>query len=458
MDQRGGKMTEKYEIDKETAIKLNKELAQKQDIKQKLEKDKEKNNLQNVYDVFKKWLGIREIDTNRIDIVLATAISNKLEGTPIWLFLVGASGDWKTTLVESLDDLPNVELIDQLTKNTLASGKQNAEDLGETLQNNSTIMIILDLASLTSTNREEKNQIWGQFRTLYDGDIYKRTGSGVNKAYTGCHVTIIACTTESIRDEILIHAQLGTRELMYDTGADPVDNNFKMDKAWENENYEKQMKKEMRDAVRNFVNWHPVKKDIEIPEDIKDFLKKEANRLSVLRAGGAVDRTYRELINPITPEVPSRLIKQLKRIYICLKSLDDNYSDKKTKQIISHIINSSGEKVRQMILDILIQNPEEEFKIADIQDKLKIGRNSVKTQLEQLWNLGVVHKKTIEERIGGYFTHDYESGREIRKGGRIEIVSYYSYNSMNKLYVVTPNVNNNTTIQHSIYNRGVNDG
>ena len=71
-----------------------------------------------------------------------------------------------------------------------------------------------------------------------------------------------------------------------------------------------------------------------------------------------MDRIYRELINPIAPEVPSRLIKQLKRIYISLKSLDDNYTDEKAKQIISHIITSSGDNVRQMVINLLAANPD----------------------------------------------------------------------------------------------------
>lgn len=414
---------ETLEITKETALELNALLPQNKTPREIVEEEKNKSTLQDVYNTTKKWLGIKEIDTNRIDITLAAAISNQIKGTPIWLFLVGASGDWKTTLVNALEWLPNAIKIDQLTKNTLASGKPNVKDLGSELQNNSTILLFLDLASLTSANKEEKNAIWGQFRTLYDGDIYKLTGSGVEKAYENCHVTIIACTTEAIRDEILIHAHLGTRELMYDTCADPIDNNLKMDRAWENEQYEEQMRDELSEVVRNFMKWHPVKKDIQITSKIKDFLKKEAERLPILRAGGAVDHTYRELINPVSPEVPTRLIKQLKRIYICLKSLDENYPDEKAKQIITHIINSSGDKVRQMVLNLLQTQFNRSFRIKDVQFELRLGRNSVKSQLEQLWNLGVLDKEVRDERVGGYW--DSVTG-EV-KGGYFEEVAYYKY-------------------------------
>ena len=73
-------------------------------------------------------------DYNRIDIILATALSNQLPGTPIWLFIVGNSGDWKSAFTCSIEGMPHVIKIDQITKNTLASGKQGVEDLGMQLQ------------------------------------------------------------------------------------------------------------------------------------------------------------------------------------------------------------------------------------------------------------------------------------------------------------------------------------
>jgi predicted DNA-binding transcriptional regulator len=416
-------MGDKHEITKEEAIKLNKQMNKSA---KDIVKDAANVTLQDVYTTIKKWLGIKELDTNRIDAILATVISNQMEGTPIWLFVVGASGDWKTTFVSTLEGINNTIKIDQLTSNTLATGMKDEQDLGGILQNSSHILLFLDLASLTSAHRDEKNAIWGQFRSLYDGNIYKRTGSGVNKAYENCHCTIIACSTGAIRDETLIHAQLGSRELLYDTEADPIDNHFKMRKAWENENYEEEMKKEFREIVTNFIRNHPLK-EIEIPEDIYDYLCNEADRIAILRAGGAIDKAHRELINPIEPEVPTRAIKQFKRLYKSLKSLDENYPDEKAKQIITHIVNSSGNKVRQMVLSLLENQFDKKWKISEVQHELKLGRNSVKAQLEQLWNLGVLFKDVVEERIGGYFCQDYD-GSEHVKGGRIEEIAYYQFN------------------------------
>ena len=347
------------------------------------------------------------------------------------MLIVGNSGDWKSAFIKSLEGIDNCIKIDRITKNTLATGMKDECDLGTHLQNSSHILLFPDMASMTSMHKEDKNEIWGQFRTLYDGDIFKRTGSGVTKEYENCHVTMIACTTQAIRDEILVHAQLGTRELMYDTEADAVDDKYKMEGAWKNEKYEEEMIREMQSCVYDFLKFNKIK-DIKIPDDIKKFLFKEASRLKILRASANVDRTNKELINPVYPEVPTRLIKQFKRIYISLKSLDENYPDEKVKEIITRIVDSSGDKVRQKIIKFLKNKKNFEFKIVDIHKKLKIGKSSIKRQLEILWNLDIVTKDIREERIGGYSFFDKDDGHVETRGGFMKEILYYRYNDKAK--------------------------
>jgi len=379
-----------------------------------------KYSLQGVYSIFEKWLFIQ--DTNRIDVLLATVLSNQKIGTPLWIFPVGPSGDTKSEIVMSLGVLENVIIIDQITKNTLASGKPNTADLGSILQNNSTIIIIPDLAALTSLHKDEKKQIWAQFRNLYDGFINKRTGSGVVKVYDNCNVTLIACSTPIIRDEYHINQQLGTRELLYDTAPDPNCTENKMDKSWDNENYETEMREELKEVISGFFRYHRLK-DIKIPKKVKDFIFLEANRLSILRASGQIDYKYNELIGEVHTEIPTRAIKQFKRLYVALKSLDENYSDKKAMAIIKHVVNSSGDVIRQKIMNIFRKNRDDWFTIADLQKRLKLGRTKVKIELETLWNIDWLEKKIKVEQIGGGVSYDY--GHETIKGGKWQEVAYY---------------------------------
>jgi hypothetical protein len=409
---------------REDAIKENLKFpSTKEAWEQGMEQERERTryrSLQDVYTILKKWLYIQ--DEKRIDVLLATAISNQIPGTPLWIFFVGNSGDTKSELISALTVLPNTIKVDMLTPNTLASGRKDAKDLGGELRDSSKILIFPDLAALTSLNKDAKREIWSQWRNLYDGFINKRTGSGVNKAYENCHVTVIAGATQAIRDEYHIHQQLGTRELLYDTESEAKHNRDKMKAAWKNENYERQMREEIRNALFGFWCNHKYKEK-EIPPEIEEFLYKEADRLALLRASAMTDWKYNELTNDAYPEVPTRLIKQFKRLFISLKNLDDNYPDERAKEIITHIVNSSGSKVRQKIIDVFKQDLEKEWTISKLQEVLRIGRSSLKTELEILWNLGSITKEIKKENWGGYVTEEY--GHEIIRGGRWEEVAYY---------------------------------
>jgi hypothetical protein len=127
----------------------------------------------------------------------------------------------------------------------------------------------------------------------------------------------------------------------------------------------------------------------------------------------------------VVPEVPTRLFKQFKKIYIGLKNLDPEYSDEKCKEIISHIVNSSGNKVRQLVLEFLNKsNPLDKwFKITEVQFGTRLSRGVIKQQLETLWNMNVIQKQVIEEMIGSHVVNT-EYGEQTR-GGRLEEVSYY---------------------------------
>jgi len=379
--------------------------------------------LEDVHTAFRKWLFID--DTDRLDLALAVAINYKKPGTPLWMFFIAPSGDWKSELIRSFIGLPDVIVLDQITKNTLASGLKDTSDLGAVLQNKDTRLIFPDLACLLSCNKDDKRQILGQFRELYDGYINKRTGSGVVRKYEGCHVTLIAGATPVIRNEILLHQQIGTRELMYDRDTEILQNEDKMEMAWENEEHEEEMREELKRVVYNFCLFHMPNK-IRIPNAIKEFIKDEARRLAILRATGDIDWRYAELKGPITPETPTRLMKQLKRIYITLKSLDPGYPDKTAKQIISDVVDGSGSKIRQKILDVCnrLNNREKWLSIPDLQLETDLGRKIVKAECEQLTYLHELEKRIYLMHIGGADVPNYEGRIAWSRGFDKEVDQY----------------------------------
>lgn len=401
-------------------------------VKDIVETAMQNSSLDCVHKVFQKYYHIA--NTNNIDVVLATVISYAMKGDPIWLIFFGASGDLKSSIVTCFEKESFCIKLDNLTPNTLASGKIDAPDLGHDLQQSSHLLIIPDLATLVSKNQDQKNEIWGQLRTLYDGYINKKTGSGVNKEYENCHVTLVACATNIICDEILIHAQLGTRDFMFDTGSDVSSIDDKVERAYLNVGKEQEIRDEIQKVIHDFLIYHPIKEH-PISEPMKKFLKEKSKELSILRASGSVDRNSRELLNVVVPEVPTRLIKQFKKLYFALKSLDVDYPDEKCKDIISHVVSSSGNRIRSRVLSIL-KDKRDWCNIQDLHLKTKLSRSVVKQQLEVLWNIGILEKKIEIERVGGRIVHNYTTGEEYEVGGKVEEVSYYRIEGADEIDVI----------------------
>lgn len=372
-----------------------------------------------------KWLFLPR--THYIDVVLASVMSNRYkDGSPLFTFIVSPSGDAKSTIVKALENLPGfkVKRLDRITKNTFATGMTNkmkggkqvkVHDLGDDLKDTSTILLIPDLACMTSLRSEDKKEIWGTFRTLYDGDITKDTGTGVHTMYTNCHVTIIACSTTVLKSEILIHQHLGSRELIYEIPTNPKHNKEKMDKSRKNFKKRAEMKKDIQYLIQSFLAGKKFRDDIEIPDHIFELIENASEKLAMLRAHAPADyhSPYGELIEDVSPEVPVRLCEQLQLLYYSLHSLDDEYPDEKFVQIMERIVYSSSHSTRYKLYNYFEKHKSSILSVGDLHAIFKVGRKVISSQCEALVNIGVLKKDVREENVFG----------------KTVDVSYYEWNS-----------------------------
>lgn len=349
--------------------------------------------LKDVHDVYRKWFHLW--DTNRLDVVLAVALSRKMEGTALWLILVSRSGDMKSEQVTALDDdNESAKLVHRLTDKTLVNGfkdKKEFPDLAPLL--NDKILLIPDMAEILQLHPNIKAQVWAQLRDLYDGYAGLQTGMGTDVQYRDLRVTLIAASTPAIDEQILIHQSLGTREFIY-RPKEVVDVNDLMHKAWFNEDYEKHMRLETKAVVQNFVKRRQVRQ-VPIPEEVRDRIMRLARYLAVMRASAPTDSYSGDLRGFVYPEQPSRILKQLKRLYVCLKLLDDDYPDDRAIEIVREVVESSVDRVRQKVLAYLVKTKFQES-TSQVSEALKIGKKAAKTELNILWYLGLIKRQAEE--------------------------------------------------------------
>lgn len=115
----------------------------------------------------------------------------------------------------------------------------------------------------------EKGELWGQLRDLYDGCAGKISGQGSRARYEDLKVTLIAGSTPAIDGQILVHQDLGTRELVYRTSGNKNKEKV-MQKCFENEEQEKSIKETLRVWTSQFLK----NRQVERTEISEDTLKK----------------------------------------------------------------------------------------------------------------------------------------------------------------------------------------
>lgn len=346
--------------------------------------------LVDLHQIYKNLLYIE--DTKRIDIVLATALSRKLDGIPIWLILVGSSGDMKSVQLNALRNLDGIYYLHKITSKTLVNGhldKKKHPDLAPRLKDK--IVVIRDMASLLKLPPVEKGEVWGQLRDLYDGFAGTASGQGLDIKYEDLKVTLLAASTHAIDGQILVHQDLGTRELIYRTKGS---NNKKkvMEKCLDNEETEAAITEELARWTCGFLNNLEPKRDTILP-GILDTIKQIALYITYMRATAELDQYTNEVRTDVYPEEPTRVVKQLKRLYICLLSLAKDYPEWRALDILWDVARSSAFPMRVKLLDFLIKNKDGEFTTSQISREIHIGKSTSKRELSVLWNMKIVNKR-----------------------------------------------------------------
>ena len=365
--------------------------------------DSEQFSLEMLHLAYKNELYIE--DTDRIDVVLAVALSAKLDGIPLWLIVVGPSGDMKSVQINALEGLPNKEILHNLTSKTLVNGhadKKKYPDLAPQLDKK--IVLIPDMAQILQLPPSEKGELWGQLRDLYDGYAGKNSGMGSTAKYSGLKTTLIAGSTPVIDSQILIHQGLGTRELIYRTNGSKNKEKV-MQKCFDNEQNEREITDRIRFATTMFLKRNIINTGAK--QEILDQIMVMAKYTAYMRTTAEFDQYTNELRNTAYPEEPTRIAKQLKRLYICLKNLDKNYPDETALRILWHVAKSCAFPLRLQVFEFLSQN-KGDFSTSQLSELLSIGKSTAKRECCLLENLGIIkcrrQETSFPDRFYEYWT------------------------------------------------------
>jgi hypothetical protein len=364
--------------------------------------------LHDVHNIFKKWLFLDS--TDGIDVLLATLISTRLEGPPVWLFLVGPPGSAKTELISSLSDLnEDIYATSTVTPHSLISGFSEKGSKGDPSlipKLNGKTLVIKDFTAIMGQKDQEKEEIFSILRDAYDGTCGKMFGNGVERNYIS-RFTVIAAVTPMIYDLGYRHAQLGERFLKFSLADNLVhpDEYEIISRAIDNTDRETKMRKEIKDVVREYVN-RSLKGTVlpTIPPELKDriiWLGKFGARMR-----GTVSRdSYRNDIMTSRPtaEVGSRLGIQLAKLCRSVAMLHkrEEVNDEDYLIVKKVMLDTVMQRTEDMLRTLHLQHEKGPISTADL---ARMTRYPVATVLRLLQDL---HVLDIVVRSGSSYKHKW---------------------------------------------------
>jgi hypothetical protein len=271
--------------------------------------------LDDVHAVFRKWLGAT-YDLDVLNVVLAVAASERLDGDPPWLLVISGSGDAKTETVAALEGAGGLVISTIASEGALlsASSKQTrAKDAtGGLLRQlgDRGLLVIKDVTSILSANSNTRAQVLAALREVYDGKWVRNVGvdGGRTLRWEGRLVVIGAVTTAWDAAHAVISA-MGDRFLL--VRADSTQHRqAKSRQARKNIGQETAMRAELAAVVGLLLDGIDPAHAPDLPEAHWADLEAVADLVALART--AVETDYRgDPIEAHAPEVPTRLVKQL---------------------------------------------------------------------------------------------------------------------------------------------------
>lgn len=269
-----------------------------------------------VFKVYSKWLKLDEPDV--LKVLFGTCFANRLDGEPVWMFLVAPPGGMKSELLMSLKEHPSIYSTTSLTPHTLVSGAYAADGKDPSLLPllDGKILSIKDFTTILTMHYSMRDEIFGIFRDVYDGSTGKNFGTGVRREYN-VKFGILAGVTNKIEAYGAMHQSLGERFLKFRASEDKRESEEdKIRRALGNTNREVAMRTELCEvAARHLDREMPAELPV-LSNSVTERLIALARYTAILRGVVERDRFDKTVLYRPSYEVGTRLAKQLSKLGI----------------------------------------------------------------------------------------------------------------------------------------------
>ena len=345
--------------------------------------------------VYRRWLG-DTFDLIALDAVLAAAAVDKLDGDPVWLLVVSGSGNAKTETVGSLIGA-GAHVTSTITSEgallSATSRKEQAKDAtGGLLRKigDRGVLVIKDVTSILSMNRDTRASVLAALREVYDGRWERNVGTDGGKSllWTG-RITLIGAVTTAYDTAHAVIASMGDRFALV-----RVDSNLgRMSagrQALRNVGHEIEMRAELAEAAGSVLAGVDPSR-AELTEQDMTLLLGAADLVTLART--AVERDYRgEVLEAHQPEAPTRFAKMLGQLVRGTLAVGGSHDQ--ALVVAMRVAGDSVPPLRLLVLGDLLSYPDSTT--TDVTKRLQRPRTTVDRTLQELHLLGLVRIDEVE--------------------------------------------------------------
>lgn len=365
--------------------------------------------LQEVNAAYTKWIQLE--NTDPISIMFGTCFANRIDGDPVWMFLLAPPGGSKTVLLRTLAKSRYIESVSSLTPSALISGMrpQNGIDPSLLGKIDGKILVVKDFTSILASNPNKRDEIFGILRDAYDGYAEKIFGTGLKKSFEA-NFGILAGVTAAIDSYASVSASLGERFLRFklDSWSRGHDNEvIRIQKAMENIDHENRIKEELCDIAKRYLEKSLPERSPEIsPKNIQKIVDM-AKFVAQLR-GVVLKNAYTlELSAMPIQEIGTRLAKELSKLGKGIAvHLNKDFVDDECIRILKKVAVDTCPAIPMSIFKFIYSSvvvSGHSISQSEIVEKTKFSQATISRWMSDLILLGAVIKTQGEKRIKTYY-------------------------------------------------------
>jgi ribosomal protein L37AE/L43A len=374
--------------------------------------------VEQVYDVFKKWLHLPPASLSVVDVVFGTVFASKFQGEPLWMFIVAPPGGTKTEPIMALSGGPGIVTLSSLTPATLVSGMNlGGADPSLLPQLDGRVLVIKDFTNVLTLNPLAREEIFGTLRDAYDGEYAKVFGNGVVRRYRS-RFGMIAAVTPVIEHYIDDHVTLGERFLRWENNIDD-DIRYRREfikRANANSGVEDKMRKELGELARKVISKKiDPKNQPTIPTSQMTVIEDLAQIVAILRGAVRRDRYSKEITHKPFLELGTRLSKQFLKVAIGIASFHGNeIVTEHELEIIRHVAKSTIPARTVQVFSTLMGD-RHGLSATDVAKVIGLPAATCMTVLENLIQLGAVERNIESDKI--FFRIKSDIDKTLKSGG-----------------------------------------